>query len=114
MAPHCPETLLPVPEYVPPTPPPQLILVDVWVAEVDKRRCNQVVRARPDRKSAAMRTADDASVGQARLPRTPSVASFDPETLAPAFTPCAAEGRLRGVPPDEYAARQARASRRRR
>ena len=34
---------LPEPTYVPPTPPPWLELVDVWVAKVDKRQCNVVV-----------------------------------------------------------------------
>ena len=46
----CPETRLPTPTYVPPTPPPRLTLVNVWVAEVDKRQCNQVVRRVPHEK----------------------------------------------------------------
>lgn len=39
---------LPEPTYVPPTPPPWLELVDVWVAKVDKRQCNVVVRVVPE------------------------------------------------------------------
>ena len=39
---------LPEPTYVPPTPPLWLELVDVWVAKVDKRQCNVVVRAVPE------------------------------------------------------------------
>ena len=115
MGPRCPQTLLPVPVYVSPTPTPQLILVDVWVAEVDKRRCNQVVRARTHRKAPrcappTTRRSDIASVSPAP--------SFEPDTLvsAPlaALTPCAAQGHLRGAPPDGHAARQARAPCRRR
>ena len=33
------------PAYVPPTPPPWLELVDVWVARVEKRQCSVVVRS---------------------------------------------------------------------
>ena len=43
---------LPEPTFVPPTPPPWLELVDVWVAKVDKRQCNVVVSAVPDPETA--------------------------------------------------------------
>ena len=92
----------------------QLILVDVWVAEADKRRCNQVVRARTTEKRRDAHRRRRAGRTSRASPR----ASFEPDTLvsAPlaALTPCAAQGHLRGAPPDGHAARQARAPRRRR
>ena len=115
MGPRCPQTLLPVPVYVSPTPTPQLILVDVWVAEVDKRRCNQVVRARTTEKRRDAHRRRRAGRTSRASPPAPS---FEPDTLvsAPlaALTPCAAQGHIRGAPPDGHAARQARAPRRRR
>ena len=51
---------LPEPTFVPPTPPPWLELVDVWVAKVDKRQCNVVVSAVPESRNRrrAFPTAD--------------------------------------------------------
>ena len=75
------------------------ILVDVWVAEVDKRRCNVVVRARTT-ESAATRTADDAPVGhRERLPRrlrSSLTPSFRPTRGA--YASVRAQGHLRGAP----------------
>ena len=81
MGPRCPQTLLPVPVYVSPTPTPELILVDVWVAEVDKRRCNQVVRARTtEKRRDAHRRRRAGRTSRASPPRLRS-------SLTPSFLP---------------------------